>query len=175
MIVIILVLAGLVLLVFLIGLFSKKDIQVEKEVTIDRAPAEVYAFVKMLDNQDHYNKWIMMDPNVRRSYSDADGTIGARASWDSDNKQVGKGQQEITALKQDERIDWQVRFEKPFKGVAHTYMVLKSVSNNTKLLWGFTQHMTYPSNIILLFMNIPKMLGTDVETSLQNLKKHLEK
>jgi len=35
--------------------------------------------------------------------------------------------------------------------------------------------MKYPMNIMLLFMDIPGMLGKDLETSLTNLKSVLEK
>lgn len=37
-----------------------------------------------------------------------------------------------------------------------------------------TSGMNYPMNVMLLFMNMGKMMGRDMETSLGNLKKLLE-
>ena len=37
----------------------------------------------------------MMDRNVKKSFKGTDGTVGFVAAWDSDNKKVGKGEQEV--------------------------------------------------------------------------------
>jgi hypothetical protein len=47
--------------------------------------------------------------------------------------------------------------------------------NQTKLSWGMSSRMKYPMNIMLLFMNMDKLLGKDLELSLGNLKGILEK
>ena len=47
-------------------------------------------------------------------------------------------------------------------------------ANTTKVVWGFEGHMDYPSNIMLLFMDMEEMLGGDLQTGLDNLKKNLE-
>ncbi|MND43993.1 hypothetical protein D3C80_348190 [compost metagenome] len=61
------------------------------------------------------------------------------------------------------------------KGVAYTPFTTMPISNNeTKVTWGMSSKMNYPLNIILLFMNMDKMLGKDVEGSLELLKQNLE-
>ncbi len=46
--------------------------------------------------------------------------------------------------------------------------------NQTLVKWGFSSQMKYPMNVMLLLMNMEKMLGKDMEISLENLKKQLE-
>ena len=47
--------------------------------------------------------------------------------------------------------------------------------DKTKVNWGFAGKMNYPANIMLLFMNMDKLLGNDIEISPGNLKAILEK
>jgi hypothetical protein len=50
-----------------------------------------------------------------------------------------------------------------------------SHQDETIVKWGFSSKMNYPANIMLLFINMDKLLGKDIETSLGNLKTILEK
>jgi hypothetical protein len=118
----------------------------------------------------------MRDPSMRKSYSGTDGTPGFVYAWDSDEKDAGKGEQEIKRILNDEQIDTELRFEKPFKNVSQALMVVNDVGGNqTKVKWSFASRMNYPMNIMLLFVNFEKLLGTDMETSLVRLKGILEK
>ena len=49
-----------------------------------------------------------------------------------------------------------------------------SSDNHTTVKWGFDSEMRYPMNLMLLFMNMEKMIGNDLSTGLNNLKKLME-
>src|SRR5580698_1110019 len=111
----------IILLVFIflvLPLFIKKEYTIEQKVVISKPDPVVFDFVKLLGNQTYYNKWVMMDPNVKRTGTGIDGTVGFISAWDSNVRNVGKGEQEITRILQGSQIDSKVRFEKPFKNVA---------------------------------------------------------
>jgi len=170
------VIAGLIALILIIALFSKKEYAVERQITISKPRQKVFDYIRFLKNQEQYSKWVMMDPNVRREYRGTDGTVGFVAAWDSDIKDVGQGEQEIKNLKEGERMDLELRFVKPFKSVSPAYMITETVADSTtQVRWGFNGKMSYPMNAMLLFINIPELLGKDLETSLNNLKGVLEK
>lgn len=105
----------LIAILLVVALFVSKEYSVEREVTINKPKGEVFTYVKNLKNQDRYNKWVMMDPKVKRDYRGSDGTVGFVATWDSDNSDVGKGEQEIKNITEGQRMDMEVRFEKPLK------------------------------------------------------------
>ena len=160
----------------LIALFSKKDYKVEKEIIINKPKAEVFNYVKYLKNQDNYSKWASMDPNMRKSYRGTDGTVGFVSAWDSDKDDVGKGEQEIKGMKDGERIDYEIRFLEPFASTSNAYMTTEAVSDNqTKVKWGFSGHMSYPMNFMMVMMDMEKAVGDDFMTGLTNLKEILEK
>jgi len=172
----ILIAVGILIAVTLIvSLFVKKDYEVEREITIDKPKEEVFDYVKLLKNQDNYSKWATMDPDMKKTYRGTDGTVGFVSAWDSNNKDVGKGEQEIKKITEGERIDFELRFFEPFESSEPAYMTTESVSENqTKVKWGFNGHMDYPMNIMMLFMDFEKMIGDDLETGLKNLKSVLE-
>ena len=103
-------------------------------------------------------------------------TVGFVSAWESDKKDVGKGEQEIIKIDEGKRIDYEKRFTEPIESVAPAYMAVEPVSDNqTRVRWGFSGHMPYPMNVMQLFMDIPGMIGTDFQTGLNNLKGILEK
>ena len=171
---ILLVIAVLIAILLVVALFVSKEYSVEREVTINKPKEGVFNYMKNLKNQDKYNKWVMMDPNVKRDYRGIDGTVGFVATWDSDNSDVGKGEQEIKNITEGQRMDMEVRFEKPFKNTANVYMSTDAVADNqTKVKWGMAGKNSYPFNLMNIF--IPSMLGKDMQTNLNNLKGVLEK
>jgi len=171
---ILLVILGLVALVLIVAAFTPKKYSLSRNIVINKPRAQVFDYIKHLKNQDQYNKWVMADPNMEKKYSGTDGTVGFIYAWDG-NKKAGKGEEEIKALVPNEKLDVEIRFIKPFEAIAHTPFSLESVSDQqTRVTWGMSSAMKYPMNIMLLFMNIEKMLGGDMEISLGNLKRNLE-
>jgi hypothetical protein len=170
------VILGFIVVVLIAGLFMRKDYGVSKEVVINKPNAEVFAYVKLIKNQDNFSTWQKADPNMKKDYKGTDGTVGFVAMWDSQNKDVGKGEQEIKAITEGSRIDMELRFIKPFEATDNAYMTTEVVSENqTKVTWGFKGRMAYPMNLMLAVMNMEDMLGEQLGTGLNNLKAELEK
>jgi uncharacterized membrane protein len=168
--------SGLLTTALATALFLKKKYHVEREVTINKPKSEVFNYLKYLKNQDNFSVWAKMDPNMKSEYKGTDGTVGFISAWESDNKNVGKGEQEIKNIIDGERIDYELRFLKPWKAINPAYITTEEVSiNKTKIKWGIHGKMDFPMNLMLLFMNMEKMIGKDFQTGLDNLKNVLEK
>jgi len=170
----ILIVVGVIIAVLLTAaLFMSKDYAVEKSITINKPKTQVYDYVKYLKNQNDYSKWASMDPAMKKTFTGTDATPGFVAAWESKNKEVGRGAQEIKKIDAN-RIDYELRFEEPMTDVADAYMSTDSVApDKTLVKWQISGHMKYPLNIMGLFMN--KMIGGDLETGLENLKRLQEK
>jgi hypothetical protein len=173
LVIVLLVVLGAVALVLIAALFVKKEYTVQREIAINKPNSDVFNYIKFQKNQYDYNKWVMADPNARKSFSGTDGKVGFIYAWDSDNKKVGKGEQEIKKIREGEKLDLEVRFIKPFEGVGIVSMTTDSLPGNaTRLQWGMQGRNKYPFNLMNLF--IGDMLGKDLEVSLKNLKGILE-
>ena len=89
-------------------------------------------------------------------------------------KNVGAGEEELIEVDKNKKIEFEIRFKRPIQNVAKTSFVLESVSaDKTNVEWDFQSRSKFPMNILKSVLQ--KMLGKDLEQSLQNLKKVLEK
>jgi Polyketide cyclase / dehydrase and lipid transport len=172
---IILGLLVIIAITLIAGFFMQKEYTVKREITINQPKDSVFKFVKFLKNQDKYSVWNKMDPNMKKTASGVDGTVGYIAGWESQNKDLGVGEQEIKKITEGERIDFELRFKVPFEATNKAFMTTETVSTTeTKVTWGFEGAMSYPMNIMMPFMNMEKMLGDDLQKGLDDLKVVLE-
>lgn len=166
-----LILIGLPLI---IALFAPKDFSVERSIVIDRPTDEVFDYIRFLKNQDNYSKWATMDPDMTREFRGTDGTVGFVSAW-SGNEDVGRGEQEITAIYEGERIEFALRFFEPFESKADVWLITEAITDDqTRVKWGFDSRMPWPLNLMLIFMDLDEAIGADYEYGLENLKRILE-
>jgi hypothetical protein len=173
LITILLVFLGIIALLLIIALFTRKEYNINREIIINAPQQKVFDYLKQLKNQDNFNKWVMADPSMKREFKGTDGTVGFIYGWNG-NKNAGEGEQEIKAITEGKNIETEIRFVRPFAGIAYANMVIESVSDNqTKVTWSNSSEMKYPMNIMVSM--IENMLAKDMDTSLTTLKNILEK
>ena len=168
------ILAALVLLIVLLALIAPKSYAVSRSITIDKPIADVYNYLKLMKNQDHWSPWQERDPDMKKTFTGTDGEVGFISAWESDHKQVGSGEQEIVGLKENEEITTHLRFLKPFKSESDAYLKVNEAEGGTKVTWGFSGKNKFPMSIFMLFMNMDKAVGADFEQGLSKLKQQLE-
>jgi hypothetical protein len=171
---ILIVIAALIAAILLAALFISKTYSIVRDIIILNNKREIFNYIRYLKNQDLYSKWVMTDPVMKKDFRGTDGTVGFVYAWDSENKSAGKGEQQIIDIQEDQSIDAEIRFEKPFVGIANTRISTETISeDHTKVTWSMKGEQKYPMNLMNLF--IDKMLGKDLDISLKNLKNILEK
>jgi uncharacterized protein YndB with AHSA1/START domain len=174
LIIVVIALISIVVLLLIVAIFVKKEYEIKREITINKPSSRVFDYIKFVKNQEQYSKWVMADPGMKKEFTGVDGQPGFVYAWESNDKQVGQGEQEIKRMKEGESIDLEIRFVKPFKNVGLAEMKTEPVAGGqTKVTWGMSGKSVYPMNITNLF--IDGILGKDIETSLHNLKNILEK
>jgi hypothetical protein len=169
------ILIGIILVLIILGIVSPKDYEVSRSIVIDRELKEVFNFLKYLKNQYQWSPWEKKDPNMVKSYIGTDGEVGFISRWKG-NKGVGEGEQEIITIIENESIDTQLRFFKPWKSESIGHILVDDVDETqTIVTWGFSGRNKFPFSVFMLFMSVDKMIGKDFEEGLTNLKKVLEK
>lgn len=148
--------------------------KIVKSTQIARPLQDVFAYLKLTKNQDNFSVWNMTDPSMNKKYLGNDGTVGFVYSWDSTNKNVGAGEQEITSIEEGKSIGYEVRFSRPMKNVGKIYFLFSSPGNGvTSVTWIFDSPSKFPFS--LLSPIFKRILGKDLEKGLANLKNILEK
>jgi len=170
---ILLVVAGIIALLLLIALFMKKEHYVKREIIINAPRQKVFDYVKLLKNQDEFNKHAMAGPDRKREFKGTDGTVGYIYAWSGD-KNAGVGEKEIKNITEGKRIETEIRFVKPMRATASIIMETVSLPDNqTKVSWSNAGALKYPVNIMVPMME--KHVAKDMDISLSTLKNILEK
>jgi hypothetical protein len=148
--------------------------KIEKSIEINRGSGFVFDYLRITKNQDNFSVWNMNDPDMKKDYKGIDGTVGFSYSWDSKVKNVGAGEQKITAIEEGKSIDYTIKFSRPMQNTGKSKFRITALGNeSTSVDWIFDSPSKFPMS---LFSPIFKrMLGKDLEKSLTNLKSILEK
>lgn len=169
------ILGGILLLLILLYLLGPATYNVSRTIHINRTTPEVYNYLKFLKNQDEWSPWQKKDPDMKKDFRGTDGSVGAVSSWEG-NKEVGSGEQEITRLVEGSRVESKLRFFKPWKSQSDAYMEVEQASEGgSRVRWGFSGKNGFPMRLMMLFMSMDKMVGSDFEEGLANLKSKLER
>jgi hypothetical protein len=171
--IIIVIFTGLIALLLIMALFMTKQHYVKREITINATCQNVFDYVKLLKNQDTFNKHAMAGPDRKKEYRGIDGTVGYIYAW-SGNKSAGEGEKEIKNLVEGKKIEMEIRFTKPMKVSATIIMETEVLPNNqTRVTWSNGGNLNYPVNVMIPLMK--KAVAKDMDSSLSNLKNILEK
>ena len=173
LITILLIIVSLVFIFLLVALLVKKDFTLEKQIMVNKPAADVFDYLKLIRNQEHYSVWVMKDPAVKIVYTGTDGTVGFTSSWVSDDKNVGIGEQEIIKMDDGKSVEVEIRFKKPFNATNYASTMVGAItpgqSKVTNIFYGKSK---FPMNIMNLFMD--KLVGKDMQQNLENMKANLE-
>ena len=170
---ILLILVGFIGLLLLIALFMKREHYVKRAIIIDAPRQKVFDYVKLLKNQDTFNKHVMAAPDRDSQFKGTDGTVGFIYAW-SGNKDAGVGEKEIINIVDGKSIAMEIRFVKPMKVSATIIMEIESLSDTqTKVSWSNGGTINYPLNLLIPMMQ--KSVAKDMDSSLATLKGLLEK
>ena len=166
---ILLVVAGIIALLLIIALFMKREHYVNREIIINAPRQKVFDYLKLLKNQDEFNKHAMAGPDRKREFKGTDGTVGYIYAWSGD-KNAGVGEKEIKNIIEGKRIETEIRFVKPMSAIASIIMETESLADpdgnrdQTKVSWSNAGTLKYPINIFIPTME--KSVAKDMDISL---------
>ena len=165
-----------ILLIFLvIPLFMETDFKISRSVHIKESKMVVFQYLKYLKNQEKYGVWNKRDPDTEKSYQGTDGQIGFTYIWDSQNENVGKGEQEIVGINEYDNIEHELRFQRPWESTNKAWFDIVGNQDSTTVTWSIQGSVPYPLNFFNLFTDLDGMIGKDLVEGLENLKIELTK
>ncbi len=164
------IIVGLILVFLLVAALVGTKWQFERSILIDAPIEKVWQHTNSLHAINQWNPWLDRDPHVKQEYAGTDGTPGATYAWDSPVKNVGAGNQTITAITPNKEMTSRIRFIRPFAGVGDAWISLEHERGTTRATWGIASSTPYPMNIIKLFGVMEKNLDRDFTKGLNQLK-----
>jgi effector-binding domain-containing protein len=154
-----------------IGFVLPDTAHVERSVTIDRPPSQVFTVLNSFRRFNEWSPWDAIDPNAKYTYSGPAIGVGAKESW-TGNKDVGTGSQSIVESKPYDSIKMALDFGD--MGQASATFTLTPSGQGTKVTWGID--ISAGGKLIGRYFNLmmDSMVGKDYEKGLAKLKSFVE-
>lgn len=157
----------IVMLVFVTGLLLPGKVHVERKISLNADPANVFYQINTLKNWEKWSPWLQMDSAVKVLYSGPESGTGSTYKWLSTNKDIGKGRISIIGSFPYDSILLLMDFGNNGESTG-TFRFSKN-NQNTNLTWSFESNlgMNPLSRWFGLFSD--RMIGPDLEKGLANL------
>jgi len=171
---IVIALAVIILLFIVVVASRPSEFRVERSATINAVAPSVFEQVNDLHKWEAWSPWAKLDPNAKSTYAGPAAGTGASFSWDGNNK-VGAGTMTIIESRPAELIRFKLEFFKPFKGTNTAEFTFKPQSNQTIVTWAMFGANSFMGKVMGLFINCEKMIGSQFEKGLADMKAIVEK
>jgi uncharacterized protein YndB with AHSA1/START domain len=142
---------------------------VRRSVGIKAPPEKIFPLINDYRNWPQWSPYENRDPAMKRSFSGAATGKGAIYAWDGD-KNIGAGRMEILDTAPPSRVTIKLDFSRPFEAHNIVDFTLEPQGHMTTVTWAMRGPVRYMAKIIHVFMDMDKMVGTDFETGLANMK-----
>ena len=147
---------------------------VKRSATIKAPPERIFALIEDLHGWGAWSPYENKDPAMKRSFSGAAMGKGAVYEWEG-NKNVGQGRMEILEATAPSKIVIKLDFLKPFEGHNTAEFTMSPQGDNTTVTWAMYGPSPYVAKVMGTVINMDRMIGTDFEAGLANLKAVAEK
>ncbi|NOT32837.1 MAG: SRPBCC family protein [Candidatus Eisenbacteria bacterium] len=109
------------------------------------------------------------DPNLQKTFEGPAAGVGQSFAW-SGNKEVGKGKLTIEESVPGQKVGMKLEFVEPMKSTANCTLTLASTPTGSFVTWSMDGNHNFLGKAIGMFMDMDKMLGSDIEKGLAQLK-----
>ena len=141
----------------------------ERKISINAAPEEVYANINDFHAWDAWSPWAKLDTAMVTTYGGPASGPGATYEWKG-NSDVGEGKMEITAATPSSSVTIKLDFLTPIESHNTTVFTLTPTNGGTDVSWLMSGPSSYLTKLMTSFVSMDKMVGPDFEKGLLQLK-----
>ena len=167
-------LAIVIAVVVILALTKPATFRVERTTSIKAPPEKIFPLINDFQSWSAWSPYEKKDPAMKRTFSGPPSGKGAIYEWDGD-KNVGQGRMEIMRSTPPSNVTLDLDFVKPFEAHNTVTFTLTPQGDSTTVTWAMQGPGHFISKVMRVFINMDKMVGTDFEAGLANLKALAEK
>lgn len=166
---ILITLAAIAVLLVIVVTFRPNDFRVSRSLTVTASALKAFENVNDLRLMNAWNPWVKLDPAMKQTYEGPASGVGAIYSWDG-NSNVGAGRQTITEAQPGDLVRIKLDFFRPFAGTNDVEFRFLPDGNQTVVTWNMVGKYNWITKTMSLFMSMDKMIGSNFEKGLADLK-----
>ena len=146
----------------------------ERALDIKAPPEKLFGILTDFRQSPQWSPYEKKDPAMKRSYGGAPTGKGATYAWDGDSN-VGAGRLEIAEVAPAKKVTIKLDMIRPFAASNVVDYALEPKGETTRVTWSMQGAMPYPAKVMSVLVDMDKMVGSDFEVGLANLKAYAEK
>lgn len=148
--------------------------RVQRTANIKASPDKIFPLINDLRGWTAWSPYEHKDPAMKRTYDGPPAGRGAVYAWDGD-KNVGQGRMEIVEASSPSRIVIKLDFLRPFEAHNTATFTMLPGGETTTVTWAMDGPALFIGKVMGVFVDMDKMIGSDFEAGLANLKTLAEK
>lgn len=145
--------------------------RVSESIVIDASMKDVFGVVKDFNTWEKWSPWALLEPEAERTVEMTKDGVGSFQYWNG--KLTGEGTIEHTAIKENEMIDQEIAFLKPYKSTDRVWWDFKEVGDGIEVTWNMLGSL--PFFMFFLKKKMAAWIGMDYKRGLGLLKFYIEK
>lgn len=142
---------------------------VRRGIDIQAPPEKIYPLINDLQRFQSWSPYEKKDPAMKRTLSGPPQGAGAVYEWDG-NKDIGAGRLTIREAQPSSRVVMLLDFVRPFEAHNTVEFTLEPQAGGTRVNWHMHGPSPYISKLMGVIFNMDRMVGTDFEVGLADLK-----
>jgi len=146
---------------------------VTRSASMKAPPERIQAQLSDFRGWQAWSPWEKMEPGMQRRFGGAEKGKGATYAWRGNDK-VGQGSMEITESTA-QKVAMDLDFVKPFEAHNTVTFTLAPKGDATDVTWSMSGPVPYFAKILHVFVDMDRMVGSQFESGLANLKAVSEK
>ena len=147
--------------------------RVQRTASIAAPPDKLFPLINDVRQFNSWSPYVLRDPQATGRYSGPPAGPGAR--YEFEGKKSGSGSFEITGATPPSQVRMRLDMTAPFKVNNVVTFTLVPQGNMTQTTWAMEGPAPFLSKFMGVVFNMDKMVGSDFEAGLANLKARAEK
>ena len=158
-----------VVVVLVLAARKPNRFRVQRSAKIDAPPGRIFPLINDFHRWGAWSPWEHKDPDMKRTFGGAGSGRGSIYEW-TGNSNVGSGRMEIVESSVPSKVAIKLDFLKPFEGHNIATFTMEPAGGATNVTWVMDGPTPFVGKIMHVFINMDRMVGTDFEAGLANLK-----
>ena len=159
--------------ILILGVIQPKDVTVSRSTVIKTNKPLVFDQMVHFKNWHNWSPWKRLDSSMADSFAGTDGEPGSIYHWTGDNRKTGEANIKNLSVA-GTQMNFSFELLQPSQNKAGGMLRADDSAGITKATFSFTNHFDYPWNAMLIFMNLDKTMGKDLENGLNYMKEYIE-
>jgi carbon monoxide dehydrogenase subunit G len=163
-----------VVVVLVLAARKPDHFRVQRSASIDAPPERIFPLINDFHRWGAWSPYEHKDPDMKRTFSGAGSGRGSIYEW-AGNSNVGSGRMEIVESSVPSKVEIKMDFLKPFECHNNATFTMEPAGGATHVTWAMNGPTPFVGKIMHVFLNMDRMVGTDFEAGLANLKTAAER